>query len=89
MNKSWEEVQSEFETALNNMVNWSEDGEAPNRMVGEYVVFTSASYMADESMSTVTNYNWFCMPGITHGHLLGLIEMGTRTVDRDLEDYSD
>lgn len=86
MSKSWAEVQSEFETALNNLVNWSEDEDITNKMVGEYVVFTSASFMEDESLNTVTSYSWFCMPGISQGHLLGLIEMGKKKIHQDLEE---
>lgn len=86
MSKTYEQVAQEFETALNNLVNY--EGDKPPMMVSEYVVFTASTYMEDESLNAVTNYNWFCMPGITHGHLMGLIEMGKKAVYRELEDLS-
>lgn len=76
---------SDFEKALTDMVNYS-PSDSPPKMVTEYVVYTASSYMEDESLNMVTSYSWFCTGNMSQSHLFGLMEMGRRAIEHDLEE---
>jgi hypothetical protein len=58
----------------------------PQGLLTGYVVFTAHQGIEDEGAGN-TRIDWMCMDdGMPWHHIIGLVRMGSRMVDRDMEE---
>lgn len=58
------------------------DGNDDSLFIGEWVIMVASQFM-DPDKTHITNYSWACTKDIAHGHLLGLVEIGTGMIKEE------